>query len=73
MPSPEAQLGLAEYAERRNGNTLGIARIEPLTGLWRPLLRMLDRHGWNQPHRSRIYGTDKVRTVTAAHRRGDKQ
>jgi len=33
MPSPEAQVGLAEYAERRNGNTLGIARIEPLTGL----------------------------------------
>jgi hypothetical protein len=36
--SPEAQLGLAEYAERRKGSTLGIGRIDPLTGLWRPLL-----------------------------------
>ena len=38
MISPEAQLGLAEYAERRKGSTLGIGRIDPLTGLWRPLL-----------------------------------
>ena len=36
--SPEAQLGRAEYAERRKGSTLGIGRIDPLTGLWRPLL-----------------------------------
>ena len=36
--SPEAQLELAEYADRCKGNTLGIGRIDPLTGLWRPLL-----------------------------------
>jgi len=36
--SPEAQLGLADHAERRRGETLGIGRIDPLTGLWRPLL-----------------------------------
>jgi hypothetical protein len=36
--SPEAQLELAEYAERCEGDTLGIGRIDPLTGLWRPLL-----------------------------------
>jgi hypothetical protein len=43
MPSPEAQLELAEYAERCKGNALGIGRIDPLTGLWRPLLPMRDR------------------------------
>ena len=36
--SPEAQLELAEYAERCKGDTLGIGRIDPLTGLLRPLL-----------------------------------
>jgi hypothetical protein len=36
--SPEAQLELAEYAERWKGDTLGIGPIDPLTGLWRPLL-----------------------------------
>jgi hypothetical protein len=36
--SPEAQLELAEYAERCKGDTLGIGRIDPLTGLRRPLL-----------------------------------
>ncbi len=36
--SPEAQLELAEYAERCKGNTLGLGRIDPLTGLWRHLL-----------------------------------
>ena len=36
--SPEAQLELAEYAERYKGNALGLGRIDPLTGLWRPLL-----------------------------------
>jgi hypothetical protein len=35
--TPEAQLELAEYAERYKGNTVGIGRIDPLTGLWRPL------------------------------------
>ena len=34
--SPEARLELAEYTERCRGDTLGIGRIEPLTGLWRP-------------------------------------
>jgi len=43
--SPEAQLELAEYAERRKGDTLGIGRIDPLTGLWRPLLPVRDRCG----------------------------
>jgi hypothetical protein len=43
--SVEAQLELAEYAERCKGNTLGIGRIDPLTGLWRPLLPMRDRYG----------------------------
>jgi hypothetical protein len=36
--SPRAQLELAEYTERCKGNTLGIGHIDPLTGLWRPLL-----------------------------------
>ena len=43
--SPEAQLELAEYTERCKGNTLGIGRIDPLTGLWRPLLPMRGRYG----------------------------
>jgi hypothetical protein len=43
--SPEAQLELAEYAERCKGDTLGIGRIDPLTGLWRPLLPTRDRYG----------------------------
>jgi adenosine tuberculosinyltransferase len=43
--SPEAQLGLAEYAERCKGDTLGIGRIDPLTGLWRPLLPGRDHEG----------------------------
>jgi hypothetical protein len=36
--SPRAQLELAAYAERCKGDTLGIGHIDPLTGLWRPLL-----------------------------------
>ncbi len=36
--SPEAELELVEYTERCKGSTLGIGRIDPLTGLWRPLL-----------------------------------
>jgi adenosine tuberculosinyltransferase len=36
--SPRAQRDLAEYTERCKGDTLGIGRIDPLTGLWRPLL-----------------------------------
>jgi hypothetical protein len=41
MPlSPEEQLELAEYVERCKRNTLGIGCIDPLTGLWRPLLPM---------------------------------
>jgi adenosine tuberculosinyltransferase len=43
--SPEAQLELAEYAERRKGSTLGIGRIDPLSGLWRPLLPTGEHHG----------------------------
>jgi hypothetical protein len=43
--TPEAQLALAEYAERCKGNNLGIGRIDPLTGLWRPLFPMRDRYG----------------------------
>jgi hypothetical protein len=43
--SPEAQLELAEYAERCNGNTLVIGCIDPLTGLWRSLLPMRGRYG----------------------------
>lgn len=42
--SPEAQLELAEYAERRKGSTLGIGHIDPLTGLWRPLLPTREHH-----------------------------
>ena len=41
----EAQMELAEYAERCKGDTLGIGRIDPLTGLWRPLLPTRDRYG----------------------------
>ena len=43
--SPEAQLELAEYAERCKGNTLVIGCIDPLTGLWRSLLPMRSRYG----------------------------
>lgn len=34
----EALASLAEYYERYKGVTLGIGRIDPLTGLWNPLL-----------------------------------
>ena len=43
--SPEARLDLAEYTERSRGDTIGIGRIDPLTGLWRPLLPMRDLYG----------------------------
>ena len=43
--SPEAQLDLAEYIERRKGDTLVLGRIDPLTGLWRPTLPKGDRNG----------------------------
>jgi hypothetical protein len=43
--SPEARLDLAEYSERSRGDTIGIGRIDPLTGLWRPLLPMRDLYG----------------------------
>ena len=39
--SPEAELELAEYNERCKGKTLGIGRVDTLTGLWRPLLPKL--------------------------------
>ena len=42
--SPEAQLELAEYNERCKGDTLGIGRIDVLTGLWRPLLPTGERY-----------------------------
>lgn len=34
----EALSALAEYNERYRGHTLGIGRIDPLTGVWNPLL-----------------------------------
>jgi hypothetical protein len=40
--SDEAQAALAEYNERYSGVTLGIGRIDPLTGLWNPLLPDVD-------------------------------
>jgi hypothetical protein len=39
--SPEAELETAEYNERCKGKTLGIGRVDTLTGLWRPLLPKL--------------------------------
>lgn len=44
--SPEAELELARYNERCRGKTLGIGRVDALTGLWRPLLPRLtdERH-----------------------------
>jgi adenosine tuberculosinyltransferase len=39
-----AQRHLAEYTERCKGDTLGIGRIDPLTGLWRPLLPTRDHY-----------------------------
>jgi hypothetical protein len=36
--SDEAQAALAEYNERYAGATLGIGRLDPLTGIWNPLL-----------------------------------
>jgi len=43
--SLRAQLELTEYTERCKGDTLGIGRIDPTTGLWRPLLPTRDRYG----------------------------
>jgi adenosine tuberculosinyltransferase len=40
--SDEAQAALAEYNERYSGVTLGTGRIDPLTGLWTPLLPDVD-------------------------------
>jgi adenosine tuberculosinyltransferase len=40
--SPKAKRDLAEYTERRKGDTLGLGRIDPLTGLWRPLFPTRD-------------------------------
>ena len=40
--SPKAQLELTKYTERGKGDTLGLGRIDPLTGLWRPSLPMRD-------------------------------
>jgi hypothetical protein len=45
MSSLEAQLELAEYAERCKGNTRVIGCIHPLTGQWRSLLPMRGRYG----------------------------
>ena len=42
--SLRAQLELAEYTERCKGDTLGIGRIDPLTGLWKPLLPRRDHY-----------------------------
>ena len=36
--SSEALSALAEYNERYRGHTLGIGCVDPLTGLWKPLL-----------------------------------
>jgi hypothetical protein len=36
--STEAQEEIARYNERHRGMTLGIGRIDPVTGLWRPSL-----------------------------------
>ena len=36
--SNEAQVALAEYNRRYSGATLGIGRIDPLTGIWNPIL-----------------------------------
>ncbi len=36
--SPEAQEEIARYNERHSGLTLGVGRIDPITGLWRPSL-----------------------------------
>ena len=36
--SHEAQEALAEYNKRYSGATLGIGRIDPLTGIWNPIL-----------------------------------
>lgn len=38
MLPDEALLAMAEYNERYKGATLGIGRVDPLTGLWNPLL-----------------------------------
>ena len=42
--SPEAEAELASYNERYAGTTLGIGRVEPLTGIWTPLLPGADDH-----------------------------
>lgn len=36
--SPQAAAELARYNERYAGTTLGIGRLDPLTGMWNPLL-----------------------------------
>ncbi len=43
--SPDAKLDLAEYTERCKGDTLGLGRIDPTTGLWRPVLPPRGRYG----------------------------
>src|SRR5215210_2373683 len=43
--SPKAQLELADYTERSKGATLGLGRIDPPTGLWRPSLPTNNRCG----------------------------
>ena len=35
---PEALIELTGYAERTKGKTLGVGRVDPATGMWRPLL-----------------------------------
>ncbi len=42
--SDEAQVALAEYNERYSGATLGIGHIDPLTGIWNPLLLGAGNH-----------------------------
>jgi len=39
--SPEAELELAAYNEHCKGKTLGVGRLDTLTGLWKPMLPKL--------------------------------
>lgn len=43
--SEEAQAALAEYGERHRGATLGTGRIDPIAGVWTPLLPDVGANG----------------------------
>ena len=64
--SPEAELELAEYNERCKGKTLGIGRVDTLTGLWRPLLPKLTAMNASMSRAREGIGTVFAATIEGA-------